>query len=234
MLMVSHRDLAMLCHQSYDEEGIPNAGDPIGAWGPMVFVLAAADCATVVFRGTIDRGGKLLDLLAAQIRAPGVMAGWGRVHAGFLEAWNAVSRQVRVKTAGRRVTLTGHSLGGAMATLAAIEMGPQVEAVVTFGSPRVGDAEFRAGYSMQVPHTTRYVNCLDPVALIPGLIMGWRHVCPATWYDGSGWCSGYSIGAVLRAAWHLCGTWEGMLARLADYHRIEAYVAAMPARESMV
>ncbi len=60
------------------------------------------------------------------------------------------------------VFVTGHSLGGAMATIAGMRR--KSTQVVTFGEPRVGSnvgAEFRA------ESHTRYVNGNDPVTMVP-------------------------------------------------------------------
>jgi hypothetical protein len=96
----------------------------------------------------------------------------GKVHQGFLHAWATVRGPIvslldQWHTDHRRLWLTGHSLGGALATLAAVDLkgqGRPVQEVVTFGAPRVGDAAFAQGY--QVP-TVRFVNHHDPVPWVP-------------------------------------------------------------------
>lgn len=96
----------------------------------------------------------------------------GNVHQGFARAWatmrDAISTLLdRWQTDHRLLWLTGHSMGGALATLAAADFkgqGRPVREVVTFGAPRVGDAAFARGY--QVP-TIRFVNHHDPVPWVP-------------------------------------------------------------------
>jgi predicted lipase len=86
------------------------------------------------------------------------------VHAGFNEGWRHVAQPVcdtvtRLFASGRykRLVIAGHSLGGALATLAAVGIldtcfptADQLAAldlrVVTFGSPRVGNRSFCAYY----------------------------------------------------------------------------------------
>ena len=67
---------------------------------------------------------------------------------------------------GKEPTLwfTGHSLGAALATLAANRY-KTVQGLYTFGSPQVGDADFIKNF--QVPHHFRIVNNRDIVALVP-------------------------------------------------------------------
>jgi hypothetical protein len=67
------------------------------------------------------------------------------------------------------VVFTGHSLGAAVATLAAADWqasqpGRAAE-LVTFGSPRVGDGVFAAGLG-PLP-TVRHVHCADVVTRVP-------------------------------------------------------------------
>ena len=71
-----------------------------------------------------------------------------------------------------RLHIAGHSLGGALATLAAVDLmqrGWQVAAVVTFGSPKVGQRQFRELYQqLQLSKcTVRFVNQADLVPCAP-------------------------------------------------------------------
>ncbi|KNC84847.1 hypothetical protein SARC_02958 [Sphaeroforma arctica JP610] len=69
--------------------------------------------------------------------------------------------------------ITGHSLGGALATLCAFELAQEFATseleltVYTFGSPRVGNSRFAAQYNQLVPNTHRLVNDGDPVCGLP-------------------------------------------------------------------
>lgn len=94
----------------------------------------------------------------------------GRVHHGFNSAlrqsWKHLERQI-ARIGDRPLYLTGHSLGGALAVLAACRLakdGLAPRAIYTFGSPRVGDRAFCAGYRLP---TYRIVNRLDLVPQMP-------------------------------------------------------------------
>jgi Lipase (class 3) len=67
--------------------------------------------------------------------------------------------------------LTGHSLGGAPATLAALHLsllGKRVNAVYTFASPRVGNPAFVQLYNSYLgSQTFRFAATNDPVPLLP-------------------------------------------------------------------
>lgn len=68
------------------------------------------------------------------------------------------------------VTICGHSLGGALATLLALDVAvntPFFPAVFTYASPRTGDSQFVAVYNHAVPNTTRIANRVDLVPKLP-------------------------------------------------------------------
>ena len=83
------------------------------------------------------------------------------------------------------VLFTGHSLGGALATLAAFDLShrstcwksnkPQKIAMYNFGSPRVGNKAFATEFNRVVPHAWRLVNRNDAVVTVPRLV-GYCHV----------------------------------------------------------
>ena len=140
------------------------------------FVATQRNMAIVAFRGTETIGNALTDVKTALIRH-GLFP--GLVHLGFAYAADAVYPTVRtlVTSLGRGLPIwvTGHSLGGAMATLVAHRLtaeGFPVRAVYTYGSPRPGDRNFRDAY--RVPNY-RFVNDND---LVPHLPLRWcyRHV----------------------------------------------------------
>merc|ERR1739844_218608 len=74
------------------------------------------------------------------------------VHGGFWDAWQTLKvdvvpliQKVMEAHGASAVRLTGHSLGGAIATNAAIDLKLSFgwsTSVVTFGSPRTGDREY--------------------------------------------------------------------------------------------
>ncbi len=125
----------------------------------------------VVFRGTLGLRDMFTD-----IRVP--MTKWnerGQVHAGFLNALDSVWEDIRHELQSLRVPafFTGHSLGAALATMAAARalfdptlMSPA--ALYTFGSPRVGDADFRE--NLRGLFHARIVNDRDIVTTVPPVV----------------------------------------------------------------
>ncbi|HEX5050796.1 MAG TPA: hypothetical protein VFZ65_03405 [Planctomycetota bacterium] len=122
----------------------------------------------LVFRGTTD----LRDWLTNLRVAPAEWPHGGRVHDGFARGlasvWDEVEEELR--RLGLPTYVTGHSLGGALATLAAA-LGAFV-AAYTFGAPRVGDAAFWR--TLRCP-LHRVVNNRDIVPTVPPRRMGYTH-----------------------------------------------------------
>ncbi|DBB09212.1 TPA: hypothetical protein ACH3X3_007798 [Trebouxia sp. C0006] len=125
------------------------------------------------------------DLLAGPAAAFSWLPG-GRpaVHRGFLNSWRANGLNQRVKQrvwdilyskdvdrSNVKVLCTGHSLGGALASLAAFDirrhcpcLKPMDVSCYTFGAPRVGNHAFARQYDATVPDTWNIINNQDVIA----------------------------------------------------------------------
>ena len=120
------------------------------------------------------------------------------LHSGFENAVNTVWPMIELAIRNRPPTeaavfFTGHSLGGALAIIAAdfamSRLGVNATAVYTFGSPRNGGQAFFSRYTPPLGNATfRLVDGTDIVATVPPSLGGeFRHVgrsmqCPS---DGS-------------------------------------------------
>jgi hypothetical protein len=145
-------------------------------------VGVTADGVVLAFRGTLafdlHHAPTLLDWLNNFNATPVPVAGFpGSVHPGFLGATASVLpgalAEVRRLRAGplaaAPVLVTGHSKGGAMASLAAWQLQGRPEApagVVTFAAAKPGDRAFAAAYNGKVAHV-RYEYGYDIVPLLP-------------------------------------------------------------------
>lgn len=113
-----------------------------------------------------------------------------QVHAGFLSGWNdskdkvtAALQKAKSDHPDYSIVSTGHSLGGALATLAAAELRPKGFniALVTFGSPMVGDTAFANFVTNQQGGNYRVTHAYDAVPKLPGYLLSYRHVSPEYW-----------------------------------------------------
>ncbi|DBA92558.1 TPA: hypothetical protein ACH3X1_002782 [Trebouxia sp. C0004] len=151
-------------------------------WSDSTIVLA--------FRGTASMTNALSDLQAWRVAHPPVRGhNWlfsrPLVHVGFLRSWLAgafsdkvVNRTMEVVNTRKpasgklQILIAGHSLGGALATLAAYDIRKQLQAngkqdvevmCYSFGAPRTGNHAFAADYNRVVPNTWSIINGQDVV-----------------------------------------------------------------------
>ena len=117
----------------------------------------------VAYRGSrVPRGADTLpelliagdDWLGVNFQFGQTKALGGMVHRGFWErserTWPDLLAWVRRNLNGRRLWVTGHSMGGALAILAGqrfAEVGIPPAGVYAFGAPMVGDEAFRDAYA---------------------------------------------------------------------------------------
>jgi len=139
--------------------------------GAQAYLLKGADSHVLSFRGTevTEKSDVLADLKSGK----NIEACGGKVHVGFKGEINKVWPAITISLANiDAVYVTGHSLGAAMATIAASRIQTKVIALVTFGSPRVGNTEFVN--SLAVEHYRVQNNC-DDVTKVPFRLMGFDH-----------------------------------------------------------
>jgi pimeloyl-ACP methyl ester carboxylesterase len=85
-----------------------------------------------------------------------------------------------------KLAVTGHSLGGSIATLAAVDIQTKIKAVdiiYTFGSPRTGNLNFSQFFKKLFPQSFRVVHNKDIVPHVPNKVLGYWHVPAEVWLD---------------------------------------------------
>jgi len=112
------------------------------------------------------------------------------VHTGFFASWKEISSRVLqgVKAVAAAnptwpIVVTGHSLGGAVATLATpyIRKANLKADLYTSGSPRVGNSVFVKYVTNQAGGEYRLTHEADPFARLPPIIFNYRHTSPEYW-----------------------------------------------------
>ena len=138
------------------------------------YAMSSRDDAVLAFRGGESLPDFLADVSYAQVRYPFV-SGAGRTHGGFTALYQSCRNAIQAALLGlptrRPLFITGHSLGGALATVAALDAAissPFAKPIVyTFGSPRVGDPAFADAFDARVADSWRVINAFDIVPLLP-------------------------------------------------------------------
>jgi len=150
--------------------------------------------AFVSFRGTSDLDDWLADV---DVVPAGYLpiGGFGQVHAGFQDVYelvrNSIATNLATAAAGcDQILITGHSLGAALAVLAAPDvfrkMPPNTiePRLITFAGPRAGLSDFAANFNAAIESCFRVVNFLDIVPYVPPT--PYVHVGAQITVDGGG------------------------------------------------
>lgn len=122
-----------------------------------------------------------------------------QVHSGFYTAYNAVANRIinalqplLSAHPSAKLMITGHSLGGALATFAALDIKKRINPsnqlnFYTFGSPRTGNQAFTDYVMQQFPNGLykRVTHYTDVVVQVPPRQMGFNHAGNEIWYYNS-------------------------------------------------
>ncbi len=172
----------------------------------------------------------------------------GKVHTGFFLAWASIEDAVltQISTWQSEVAqsaelpplyITGHSLGGALATMAAAALsdyGVDVAGVYTFGQPRVGDRTF---VNQLNAHTRgkvlRFVNNNDIVPHVPppfsirNPTRLYGHVGTVKYFDAGGTIVTHNqmLSRLLDSSWGLLKGAVGAQLDLVSDHKMEYYIS---------
>jgi triacylglycerol lipase len=180
---------------------VPHYFDTVPACQGFLAVSSEKKIAVLAFRGTEKNlEDWRTDAEFALTAKPCIFDGT-ETHAGFCGEFDKAYPELKEKIAeyvkdDMLLYVTGHSLGAALATLAAARLTVDkvrgVHAVYTFGSPRVGNPAFAKAYDYVLgPRTHRCVNAEDlvtrvPPRIIPGKDWKYDHVGQVVYFDSDG------------------------------------------------
>ncbi|BAZ37012.1 hypothetical protein NIES4101_29330 [Calothrix sp. NIES-4101] len=144
------------------------------------FLLTSAKANILMFRGTQRQTEWLENALALQdtYQNPMTKSPMGKVHYGIYDFYQSflakpVAEAVKSLDTDKPLFISGHSLGAALATLAAMDtvlLYPKLRQklqLYTYAGPRVGDREFITVHSKLIPNHYRVVNLADTIPLLP-------------------------------------------------------------------
>ena len=151
------------------------------------FVASSPDYNLLVFRGTKIPQNWMTDLACTPARFDWIFTAapaLGEIHAGFghclADGLKEIITILADRNPNKRLLVTGHSLGGALAALAPVCFSVMntnirpVDAIYTFGQPRIGLHSFCNTYSQMLKdRLVRFVNKQDLVPRVP--LRGWDY-----------------------------------------------------------
>jgi len=142
------------------------------------------------FRGSSDIKNWIMDFDATQTtysKCTGC-----KIHVGFYKSYNEVSATVKAqvqlilsKYRTAQIYVTGHSLGGALAVVAALDLKAtfgHLDMFYSYGQPRVGNSAFATYFASQITGY-RVVHYADMVPhLPPHSMLDYMHGGAQIWY----------------------------------------------------
>ncbi|WP_058304437.1 lipase family protein [Gorillibacterium timonense] len=182
--------LAAVCSQTYAQYSNPNGSFVLpegyslrhtiqatsfsSAWEPFGFILESPLEILIAFRGTSSANDWISDVIASQQKFRYVHE-LCMTHRGFTDIYSSardgIFTALTQLPTDKGVTITGHSLGAALATLCAFDIATNTDfpsfSLYTFGSPRVGDPAFSEAFAGYVPDSYRFANLFDVVTYVP-------------------------------------------------------------------
>jgi triacylglycerol lipase len=194
--LANAKALMWLSQLAYETDEPGKVTTLLGAWGLRLLhdgIISAPATAPLPMARTealvVERDNAAFVAFAGT--DPLVLADWVadfdiRPHLGTTEGFSLALRDAMphiqnvLKQVRKPVFVTGHSLGGALAALAAQNLatsGAAVMAVYTYGMPRPGSARFGVAYDAKLGATTyRLVHGEDIVPTVAPSFLGFRHV----------------------------------------------------------
>ena len=152
------------------------------------YVASLGDTSVIMFRGT--NPSEIQDWFI-NLSNRSRMVDHGNVHAGFWTGYDSLHGQLaKVLEASKpkKVWITGHSLGGALAVVCAYRLSSmenlEIAGVMTFGQPKVGNPAFCK--HMEVTLSGRMVHFVNESDLVPRVPPSFDHFGSLVWYKGGG------------------------------------------------
>ena len=174
--------------------------------GTQAYALNSKKNYILVFRGTeptswSDIKADMKFRKVSSVSTSGIKE--GRVHRGFKAAldlvWDDIKEHMtECGTYNKNIIITGHSLGGALATLVAGRLDNADVVLYTFGAPRVGNAAWNK--NQKFLHY-RFRNNNDIVTRVPPRWIGYQHNGKLMYFD---YKEMYNTGS---GSWYMFNNW---------------------------
>ncbi|WNS44660.1 lipase family protein [Paenibacillus sp. MMS20-IR301] len=172
-----HADGSFVVPQGYSVVQSFQAKSMGGIREPFGFILESPQDIIIAWRGSSSVNNWLSNMNAAQIKFKYVKEDC-LTHRGFTDIYSSARDEILAALGSlspdKPLYVTGHSLGGALATLCALDTAVnsahKSPRLYTYGSPRAGDPAFAKAFSQYVRSSFRYANLFDPATYVPPTI----------------------------------------------------------------
>ena len=142
------------------------------------YILPLDNNLIISFRGTLQTQDWFTDFNGFQIKYPEYTipnpVSEIKVHQGFYQAYKSarpIIHESLIRLNPKKITICGHSLGGALATLCAVDIQynfPNINLeVYTYGQPKVGNKAFEESFNKRVTNMIRTYMRKDIVPMCP-------------------------------------------------------------------
>tara|TARA_B110001450_G_scaffold181_1_gene265 strand:+ start:1558 stop:2268 length:711 start_codon:yes stop_codon:yes gene_type:complete len=157
-----------------------------------------------------------------------------RIHKGFFNQYMSVKpkiykiiKQLNKNINVENVHISGHSLGGALAYVCAVDIhlatkNPNIR-VLTIGSPRPGNKDFANYFNNNIKESIRYKNKDDIITKMP-LTSKFKHVHPSICLKDGLLQDDKVYTKFLTRFLHTFGTFVTNIGNLRDNHSVDLYI----------
>ncbi|OKP85989.1 lipase [Paenibacillus helianthi] len=170
----NHTDGAFTVPTGYSVTHIIQAKSLGRVWEPFGFIMESPQEIIIAFRGSSSTANWISNANATQKKYKYIKENC-LTHRGFTNIYSSARSGILSALSrlspGKRLYITGHSLGGALATLCAPDVAVHTAFntphLYTYGSPRAGDPAFAKACSRYVPNSYRIGNLFDAAVYVP-------------------------------------------------------------------
>ena len=139
---------------------------------PFAYIFTKPKIALIIFTGTVFVDEWIEDLDLSQT-APIALKGYKKgvlCHSGFYNIYSTLQKQIRdevINLGSVSIYISGHSLGGALATLCAYDLAYLKPKLFTYGSPRVFNTKGSQILNEEISEIQRVYNTEDIFTTVP-------------------------------------------------------------------
>lgn len=170
----THADGSFVVPLQYSVRHTIEARSMNSIWEVFGFIIESPEEIIIAFRGTSSTSNWVSNINASQKKFK-YITDHCLTHRGFTDIYSSAREGIlsvlRSLSPDKSLFVTGHSLGGALAALCAVDAAVNTHyrspSLYTYGSPRTGDPDFAKAAGKYVLNSFRIANPFDIVTYVP-------------------------------------------------------------------